>query len=789
MRIGAVVDEHDASKSNSGRHAPEQPSRTVYQPNPSLIQRQGAQALHSTTDEGSVLHNSSSSRAPRLGMQPASSTDLPIPSRHPADAMNEPGRSPQHQPVDWEWMASLGLYANHASHQGRSSPISSVNDMFTALPSIASTSDSASFPTQEGSSLKPSNSIRSQRNWSEFDGHPVSPLPSPMIRSNLDTFDSAREFSNLDMSSSPTAGLSRTQAFFSPNAHPAPPKPPQTRNISRSASNRVSRNASDVQRTRQRALSSPFQNAPPPSLIEPFPAVHDEQGEAKQDTLLDPVRCTSPNLSSTPLRLFPPLPIESKTAETSSRHVHGPSIHVTNDSIKPSKTPPLEKDEPDSSVDNANSSFQTADPDGSQSTDPFIQSVDLATEQEDEQAGYVGPYRVLSPLGTGAFSKVLLAEPRHESLPSHGRVALKMIACKPWEVDKRMRVSWIREAQVLRHISHPNIVRFVNSFRTPNHYTLVLDAIDGGELFDLLAHHQSGIAQREWLVRRIFGELASAVGWMHQHNLVHRDIKLENIMLTRPLFTSRSATFTPSMLGPIPLVKITDFGLARFIHPDQLLQTRCGSEEYAAPELIIGKKYDGKKTDAWALGVVLFALLTGGLPFLQDHSQPANPDVFDQPTRERYHGQASTVDQEAKLRKAHLLRIAKGELRWPERCNDLSENELTPNYDHALRLATPQAKHITQRYLRRDASRRANCFEIWKDPWFLQGSFNKTQLDSLTPEPNDDATILCVAAEDSASNQRVALPYDPMAPLGRAWAEKYANTRDESTPNLRDLPL
>ncbi|WFD00565.1 tRNA (cytidine(32)/guanosine(34)-2'-O)-methyltransferase [Malassezia yamatoensis] len=789
MRTGAIVDDHDASKPSTGQYVTGQSSRNVYQPNRNLIQRQGTQALHSTMDEGSISLQSSSSRPPRHGAQCGPNSELANPSRHPADAMNEPDRSPQHQPVDWEWMASLGLYGNHASQQGQSSSISSLNDMFTALPSIASTSESASLPTQEGTSLQPSNSIRSQRNWSEFDGHPVSPLPSPMIRSNLDTFDSARELSNLDMPSSPTAKLSRTQAFFSPNAHLAPPKPPQTRNISRSASSRVSGNASDVQRTRQRALSSPFQNAPP-SFGEPIVAVQDEYGEAKQDTLLNPMRCTSPNLNTTPLRLFVPLPAESKTAETSSRHVHGPSVHVTNDSINPSKTSPLEKDEQlDSSLDNLYASSHTADPDHSQSTDPFSQSVDLATEQEDDQEGYVGPYRVLSRLGTGAFSKVLLAEPLDRSSPLQGRVALKMIACKPWEVDKRMRVSWIREAQVLRHISHPNIVRFVDSFRTPNHYTLVLDAIDGGELFDLLAHHQSSIAQREWLVRRIFGELASAVSWMHQHNLVHRDIKLENIMLTRTLFASQSKTLTPSMLGPIPLVRLTDFGLARFIQPDQLLQTRCGSEEYAAPELIIGKKYDGKKTDTWALGVVLFALLTGGLPFLQDHSQPANRTVFDQPTRERHHEQASLVDQEAKLRKAHLLRIAKGELRWPERCNDLSENELTPNYEHALRLATPQAKRITQRYLRRDASRRANCSEIWKDPWFLQGSFNKTQLDSLNPEPNDDATILCVAAEDSASNQRVALPYDPTAPLGRTWAKKYAYTRDESTPDLRDLPL
>ncbi|KAF8472893.1 kinase-like domain-containing protein, partial [Gautieria morchelliformis] len=105
--------------------------------------------------------------------------------------------------------------------------------------------------------------------------------------------------------------------------------------------------------------------------------------------------------------------------------------------------------------------------------------------------------------------------------------------------------------------------------------------------------------------RRIFGELCLAVAWMHAVGLVHRDLKLENILLT----TNPFAPGARAPPAPAPLVKLTDFGLARFIDPARpLLATRCGSEAYAAPEIATGRPYDGRQTDAWACGVVLYAL-------------------------------------------------------------------------------------------------------------------------------------------------------------------------------------
>jgi protein-serine/threonine kinase len=155
-------------------------------------------------------------------------------------------------------------------------------------------------------------------------------------------------------------------------------------------------------------------------------------------------------------------------------------------------------------------------------------------------------------------------------------------------------------------LKHPNIVRLYDVIETDKYIGIILDYASGGELFDHILAHRF---LKEKDACRLFAQLVSGVWYIHQRKIVHRDLKLENLLLDR----NRN-------------VIITDFGFAnRFEHrTDDLMQTSCGSPCYAAPELVISEgAYVGSAVDIWSCGVILYAMLAGYLPFDDD---PANPD-------------------------------------------------------------------------------------------------------------------------------------------------------------------
>jgi protein-serine/threonine kinase len=158
----------------------------------------------------------------------------------------------------------------------------------------------------------------------------------------------------------------------------------------------------------------------------------------------------------------------------------------------------------------------------------------------------------------------------------------------------------------MQTLKHPNIVRLYDVIETDKYIGIILEYASGGELFDhILAHRYL----REKDACKLFCQLISGVWYIHQKKIVHRDLKLENLLLDR----NRN-------------VIITDFGFAnRFEHrADDLMQTSCGSPCYAAPELVISDGlYVGSAVDIWSCGVILYAMLAGYLPFDDD---PANPD-------------------------------------------------------------------------------------------------------------------------------------------------------------------
>ncbi|KAF2791237.1 kinase-like protein [Melanomma pulvis-pyrius CBS 109.77] len=234
-------------------------------------------------------------------------------------------------------------------------------------------------------------------------------------------------------------------------------------------------------------------------------------------------------------------------------------------------------------------------------------------------------WRPVRQLGQGTFSKVYLAtsertaarDPLDETaLDPRKLVAIKVVEHGPagGADEERVELSLKREVEMLRSVSHPSLVHLRAFDHDEAQALIVLTYCPGGDLFDVASAHRDVLGVD--LVQRIFAEMVSATRYLHTQLIVHRDIKLENVLLNIPIATVPLLKYPQS--HPYPIATLTDLGLSRRIPapPESpLLTTRCGSEDYAAPEILLGQPYDGRSTDAWALGVLLYALMEGRLPF------------------------------------------------------------------------------------------------------------------------------------------------------------------------------
>ena len=201
----------------------------------------------------------------------------------------------------------------------------------------------------------------------------------------------------------------------------------------------------------------------------------------------------------------------------------------------------------------------------------------------------IGKYQLLKTIGKGNFAKVKLA--RH--IPTGKQVAVKIID-KTQLNDKVLRkVS--REVGIMKMLDHPNIVKLYQVIETETTLYLVMEYASGGEIFDYVVHHGR---MKEKEARAKFRQIVYAVQYCHQKRIIHRDLKAENLLLDGQMN-----------------IKIADFGFSTEFTVGSKLDTFCGSPPYAAPELFQGKKYDGPEVDVWSLGVVLFTLISGALPF------------------------------------------------------------------------------------------------------------------------------------------------------------------------------
>ncbi|CAB3255674.1 unnamed protein product [Arctia plantaginis] len=201
----------------------------------------------------------------------------------------------------------------------------------------------------------------------------------------------------------------------------------------------------------------------------------------------------------------------------------------------------------------------------------------------------VGFYDIERTIGKGNFAVVKLA--RHRITKTE--VAIKIIDKSQLDASNLQKV--YREVDIMKRLDHPHIIKLYQVMETKNMIYIVSEYASKGEIFDYIARYGR---MAEQAARRKFWQILSAVEYCHERRIVHRDLKAENLLLDANMN-----------------IKIADFGFSNYYATGELLATWCGSPPYAAPEVFEGKRYTGPEIDIWSLGVVLYVLVCGALPF------------------------------------------------------------------------------------------------------------------------------------------------------------------------------
>lgn len=199
-------------------------------------------------------------------------------------------------------------------------------------------------------------------------------------------------------------------------------------------------------------------------------------------------------------------------------------------------------------------------------------------------------YKFVKKIGKGAFGTVTLGI--HKLTGKH--VAIKTIE-KSLMKDDFSRRKVFQEVYIMKKIKHTNVIRLLEVFESQKHLLMVMEYAGGG---DLLHYIKTRGRMEEQDAKYLFKQISFGLGNIHCRSVIHRDIKLDNILLDIN-----------------EGVKICDFGVSKIVKKDQIVKEQCGTPAYIAPEIIIDKGYQGYHADIWSLGVLLYAMVTGTVPF------------------------------------------------------------------------------------------------------------------------------------------------------------------------------
>jgi len=260
------------------------------------------------------------------------------------------------------------------------------------------------------------------------------------------------------------------------------------------------------------------------------------------------------------------------------------------------------------------------------------------------------------------------------------------------EHSKEVRTA--REAAIVSLVNHPYICGMRDFVRTNYHWYMLFEYVNGGQMLDYIISHGK---LKEKQARKFARQIASALDYCHRNSIVHRDLKIENILISKT--------------GDI---KIIDFGLSNLFSPQNHLKTFCGSLYFAAPELLQAKQYTGPEVDLWSFGIVLYVLVCGKVPF-DDQSMP----------------------------QLHA-KIKKGYVEYPPWLSQ-GKNPFLEGVRCGIDLSLTECKNLISRMLVTDPKQRANLAEIMNHPWMTKG-FN-TPPENFLPQreplqlPLDPAVI------------------------------------------------
>jgi len=215
----------------------------------------------------------------------------------------------------------------------------------------------------------------------------------------------------------------------------------------------------------------------------------------------------------------------------------------------------------------------------------FINEINFSPEKK---------YKIISNIGQGSYGNVFLAY----NIYTKEKVAIKKIY-KTLDIINESEI--INEIEILKKLNHPNIVKILEFYKTDEAYYIISEYCSGGELFHKAETH---LSERQIAV--IFKQILSGLSYLHSKNIVHRDLKLENILIS-------DKEYVPMTKEEYLDIKIIDFGNATHFEKSIKNKTIVGSSYYIAPEIFMKKS--GKESDLWSAGVILYMLIVGCAPF------------------------------------------------------------------------------------------------------------------------------------------------------------------------------